>query len=268
MNIIKKRKLPVESIEEVTAQGVPEAVLCCLGSVLRPALSPPPFGWCCFPFSPLRVGLLGLLLLLVVLPSFPSFWWDCLPPPPLGGAAFPHLLKGGVAWFPSSLGGVAFHLSFVVVLLSFTSVGGGAAFLSPLQLGGAAWFLPSLGGVAFPLSTVGSCFVSFGWCCCSNLLSGGVQNKKENMQSKGKFENKWQSGKMKNEDGVDVFLHLFGGAAFLPLPLRSGGLSPLSCWVVLLGLLLLWVVLLSKINKKRCKVKGNLKTVAKWKNEK
>ena len=38
---------------------------------------PPPLGWGCFPSSPLRVGLLGLLLLLVVLPSSPSFGWCC-----------------------------------------------------------------------------------------------------------------------------------------------------------------------------------------------
>ena len=49
----------------------------------------------------------------------------------------------------------------------------------------------------------------------------------------------------------------FGGAAFLP----SVG------WCCLVSSFC-WVVLLSKIKKKRCKVKGNLKTVAKWKNEK
>ena len=31
--------------------------------------------WCCFPSPPLRVGLLGFLLLFVVLPSSPSFGW-------------------------------------------------------------------------------------------------------------------------------------------------------------------------------------------------
>ena len=102
------------------------------------------FAWCLPSFSSFGVGLRSPSLRLggaawspaslgggvafpisfqVILPSFSSFWWDGLPPPPLGGAAFVLLLKGGAAWFPSSLCGVAFLLSFLVVLLSFPSFG-------------------------------------------------------------------------------------------------------------------------------------------------
>ena len=80
---------------------------CCLSSP----------GWgCSFPVLFCWVVLLGPLLLgvvlggvafsissQVVLPSFPSFWWGSLPPPPLNRTTFPHLLKGGGAWFPFSL---------------------------------------------------------------------------------------------------------------------------------------------------------------------
>ena len=113
-------------------------------------------------------------------------------------------------------GGVAFPLSFGVDLPSPPLVG--AFFFSHFLLGGAAWFPFSgwccrffcpFSGTTFLLSSVGwSCLVhSFlGWCfhlfCWVVLLGllpllGGaaVQNQKEKMQSKGKFEN---SGKVAN----------------------------------------------------------------------
>ena len=78
----------------------------------------------------------------------------------------------------------------------------GLLFSPPLLLGGAAWSTPPWGCVA-------SCSVSssFGRCCFFNLLSGGP--------------------------------------AFLPillvgLPSITSNVPPLFCWVVLLGLLLLW----------------------------
>ena len=43
------------------------------------AFSLSPVGWCCFPSPHLRVGPLGPLLLLVVLPSSPSFGWGWFP---------------------------------------------------------------------------------------------------------------------------------------------------------------------------------------------
>ena len=185
-------------------------------------LVPSPLGWCCIatlffawcslPFPPLGWDcvpplfswvLLCLLLLWAVLlfqspfsgPAFSSFWWGGLPSPPLGGAAFFHLLKGGAASFPSSLTAVPFLLSLVVLLPSFPSFGWGCFPFPPLgwgflpsrllgrPLGGVAVFFfsfwwyclppPPVGGAAFRLSSVGWCCLvssSFGPCCFSNLL--------------------------------------------------------------------------------------------------
>ena len=51
----------------------------------------------------------------------------------------------------------------------------------------------------------------FRWCCLPSPSLGGAA---------------WF---LPSLDGVDVFLHLFGGTAFLPLPLGSGAFSPLVC---------------------------------------
>ena len=317
-------------------------------------------GWCCVP--PLG-GVAFPISFQVVLPSFASFWWDCLPSPPLGGAVFSHLLKGGAAWFLPFLGG----LSFVVLLPSFPSFRCGAAFLSSLQLG-PALSPPPLGGVAFPISfqVVLPSFPSsewdyvpllFGWVVLLGffLLRMVLTFFFTCLVVLPSFPSLWEV--------VLVSSLLLGGAAWslasvggvaislsfgVVLPSFPSSVPPLFCWVVLLGLLLLWVVLrfssplawccllsppafplssvgwcclvsccdspllcrraallpvlwvlaaftplffcvvllcfpflqgvvlfsppvgwccFSKTKKKRCNVKGNLKTVAKWKNE-
>ena len=240
-----------------------------LGVVLRPALpalSPPPLlGGVTFPIS-----------FQVVLPSLSSFWWGCLPSPPLGGAAFFHLLKGGAAWFPSSLSGVAFPLSgaafrpllCVVVLCPLSSVG--SRCLVSLLLGGVAFFSSPFGGLPSSPSCGWSCFFPlFSWvvllgfftgrCCFSNLLLCAAAfllllwvGTTFPPSSVG-----WCC--LVHPGGVALF---FGGAAFLPwvgflsplvfllwvvlpffLSFWWDYFSPVFSWVVLLGPLLLGVVL-------------------------
>ena len=116
-----------------------------------------PFGWCCLPslggaaFLPSSVGWCRLvssffwvvLLFCVVLRSFPSLWV---------GLRSPSLMLGGAAWFPSpplSGGGVAFSLSFCVVLPPFASFGWGC--------------VPSLFCWVVLLIVFSS---PWGWCCC------------------------------------------------------------------------------------------------------
>ena len=146
------------------------------------------------------VVLLGPLLLWAVLRCPSLFAWCCLPFPPLVWDYFSPVLLGplllGVVLRPAlspppPLGGVAFSLSFGVVLPSFPSFGwarvpslfGWVVLLGPLLLRvvlrcpsfflrGAAFLFLLWGGTAFPLSSVGSCFVSssFGRSCFSNFL--------------------------------------------------------------------------------------------------
>ena len=198
------------------------------------------------------VVLLGLLLLWVAiplsigveLPYFRSFGcWLRSPSLLLRGVAFlPFLWRvvlfsplrlGGAAWSPPPLGGVAFPLSFCVLVPSCPS--SWWDYFSPrLLLGGAAWSTravlrcfffawcclssPPFGGAAFPRLLLGGAagFSPVGWCCCfsfsfswcclpfpplggvafftCHLLGGvAVQNQKEKMQRKEKFEN---SGKV------------------------------------------------------------------------
>ena len=103
--------------------------------------------------------LLGFFLLWMVLRFFPSpVWWCCLPSPPLGEAAFPpSLLTGGAAWCSPFLGGVAFPISFQVVLPSFSFCCVGLLFSPPLLLGGVAW--STLPWVVLRCSSL------FAWCC-------------------------------------------------------------------------------------------------------
>ena len=104
-----------------------------------------------FSFFPLfsRVVLLGFLLPFGRCCCFSfSFWWCCLPSPPLSGTVFSSpfvgwccFLFGGFAVFPSpvwwcclpspSLSGVAFPLSCLVVLPSFSFLGWCCCFPSP-----------------------------------------------------------------------------------------------------------------------------------------
>ena len=93
--------------------------------------------------SPFLLRFAALLRLLWVLAAFTlsSFAWCCFPFPSFGvGLRSPSLRLGGAAWSPPPSGGVAFPISFQVVLpstFSSTSVG---------------W------------CCLVSCF--FGWCCC------------------------------------------------------------------------------------------------------
>ena len=249
------------------------------------------FGW---------VVLLGFFLLwmvlmffftcLVVLPSFPSLWevvrFTCLL---LGGAAF-------YGWCCDSL-------SFGVELPYFRSFGCWLRSPSPLLRGVVFFSLPLVSG-AFLTSSVGWCCLvssSFGRCCFSSLLfcvllpscpSSGWDYFLPRLLLGGAA---WSTRVV-----LRCFFFLLRGAAFLPsicvspwvvllgfLPLGGVAVSPspvswccllfpplggaaffhLFCWVVLLGLLLLLGGVALKITKKRCKVKENLKTVAKWKNE-
>ena len=211
------------------------------------------------------------------------------------GAAFPpSLLLGGAAWSPASLGGVAIPLSFGVELPSFRSfgyglrspsllVGGAAWFLfffcvvllfllffcvvllsfpflsvvvlfSSLRLGGAALSTPPRGGVAFPISfcVLLPSFPSSGWDYLSPVFCWVV---------------------LLGPLGWCFVFFLLRGAAFLPLHLGGAAFLPSvgwCCWVFLLWVVLLFSLLLfvGVAKKKRRKVKEKLKTVAKWKNEK
>ena len=118
--------------------------------------------------------------------------WGRVPSPPLGGAAFSHLLKGGTAWSPSSLGGVAFPSPFrgaafpPLGVAAFPALLGGAAFLSilwvvvlsPLSSVGSLLGFPQLGGVAvfffLLLLVVLPSSSSCGWSCFSPLQLGGA----------------------------------------------------------------------------------------------
>ena len=114
---------------------------------------PPPVGWCCFPH--LCWVLLGLLLLLVMLPS-PLSLQVVLPisSPSLGRCCFSLLFGGG--------GGACLHFPFV------------SCCVPPPHLGGVT-VLPPFGWCCrSPLS--GWCHRSpspFGWCCRSPLILGG-----------------------------------------------------------------------------------------------
>ena len=116
--------------------------------------------------------------------------------------------------------------------------------------------LDSLGGVAIPLSfgvELPSFRSSGCWLRSPSLLLGGVSF----------LSLHW----------VAFLLPLFGWVVRLgvALPLFFFAWCCLPCpplgWDCIFHLFC-WVVLLSKIKKKRCKVKRNLKTVAKWKIEK
>ena len=90
--------------------------------------------------------LLGFFPLWVVLVfSFSADWWCCIPSPPLGGGAFPVLLGLLFFWwffavFPSSFGGVAFLRLLWVERRSPSLLLGDAAW-SPPSLGGVAFLL-------------------------------------------------------------------------------------------------------------------------------
>ena len=144
---------------------------CCLSSTLRWRLpSVPVLGWV-GPRGLLRAVLLFQSPVQVVLPAFPSSRWGCLPPPPLGSAAwFSPLRLGGAAWStlrcclgspplgprspPPLLGGAAFL---------FPPLGSGA--FSPLVCWVALLGFPPLGGVAF-------FFFSLWWYCLPLSSSG------------------------------------------------------------------------------------------------
>ena len=160
------------------------------------------------------------------------FGWCCCPFHPFGSGAFLIFSVGWCCLVSSSSGQCCFSISC------------GGAFLLLLWVGQRSPPL-LLGGVAFPISSqvVLPSFPSFGVeLLFSHLLLGVC----------------WV---------VLLFFPLLLHAAAFPFFLVVADFLPLL-WVVLPGLLLLLVVLLSKINKKRRKVKGNLKTLAKWKNEK
>ena len=231
--------------------------------------------------------LLGFLLLCAVLLFSSLFAGCCLPSLRLGGAAFTlssdgwcclvsffgwccrffcffggtAFLLSSVGWCclvhsrpassPPPLGSVAFPISFQVVIPSFSSSGWGPRSPPPL-LGGAAILHLLL--VVVPLSSVGSrSLVSLHWVVSAFLPLLWVGSRFPPL--------------------------LLGGAAWSPASLGGVALS-LSFFCVMLpsfpsfgvGLyffhLFCWVVLLSKIKKKRCKGKRNVKTVAKWKKEK
>ena len=136
----------------------------------------------------------------------------CVVLPSFVGLRFPSLRLCGAAWSPPPLGGVAFPISFSLLLPSFPS---------------------PLGGTTYPPSSVGWCCLvhsSFGRCCFSNLLPGGAAF-------------------LPLQRSLSL---LFGGAAWSPaslggvaIPLSFGVELPsfrslgrgrvrrLSCWVVL-----------------------------------
>ena len=207
----------------------------------------------------------------VLLPSFPS----CVPP-----------------------------LFCCVVLLGFLLLWVVLRF-HPLLLGGAAFLSLPVGGGVFLLSSVGWCgLVSFGRCCFSNLLSGGAASSSSGWGCFFPLLFFWVvllgfpfSGFSPSAfarccfpfpplGGGICFLSsvgwcclvsssfgccfsdiLSGGPTFLPFLFVGAAFLPSSGWYCLVSSFC-WVVLLSKIKKKRRKVKGKLKTLAKWKKEK
>ena len=249
-------------------------VRCCLVSFGRCwcCLVSSSVGWCCFPFSRLGSGAFSPLVCWVALLGFSpwggvavlsfSFSWCCFPSPPLGGAAFspssdaccclpspPAFPLSSVAWcclvscffgwcccFPSLVWWCCFPPLLSVVLLGPLFLRG-VAFLSILWVV-ALFFSRLLGRAAW--------FFSMGWCCCSFILLFMVLPS---------FAS----------SGWSCFFTIFFWVVLLSF---TSCVPPLFCWLVLLGLMLLWVVLLSKVKKKRRKVKGKLKTLAKWKKEK
>ena len=169
-------------------------------------LFPPPLAWCCLPSPPLG-GRVPHLPCWVVLLSFPSFQlWCFLPSRPLGRAARFSSIGQCCFFFSSPFGGIAF-LPLLWVGLLFPR----------LLLGGAAWFPPPLGGVAF-------------------LLSFGVE-----LLSFRSFE--WAAFHLSSDGWCCLVSFSFAWCCPSSPPFGKWCLSPLSCWVVLLGLLLLWVVL-------------------------
>ena len=228
------------------------------------SLPPPPLGWDAFSPVFCWVVLLGFLLAfrwcccfsfscLVVLPSFSSFGWGhFITRLQLGGVVwFPPslwvvllfflLLLGGAAWSPPSLALFSSPFTWcclVSSLFGWSLLFGGAAFhhlhwvvarFPCLLLGGAAWsppsfwvvllffllllvgcsfitssFVPSLSGVAFPL-----------------LLRGAA----------------WSPPPF---GGVAVFPFPVWWCCLPSPPLGGTALSPVFCWVVLLGILLPW----------------------------
>ena len=202
------------------------------------ALPPPPLGGVLggYAFSLVFcwVVLVGLLLISVVywvdlLSPLSSVGWCCfasssfgwctgwicflpclllggaaLPPPPLWICFLPCLLLGGAGWPPPPLGGVLGGSAFSLVFCW-------VVLLCLLLLWVVYWV-----DLLSPLSSVG-------WCCFASSSFG------------------WCTGWI-------CFLPclLLGGAAWPPPPLGGvlGGsaFSLVFCWVVLVGLLLLWVV--------------------------
>ena len=240
-NVEKSTKNPKKWKSTTTPDFLKDCLVrCCLVSSFFGwcCCFPSPVWWCCFPSPPLGEAAFPPSLLMGGAAWCPLFWgcccFDplpfarcCFPFHPLGSGAF-LLCWCGAAWFlPSSLSGVAIHLSFGVELNSFSSFRCGLRSPS-LLMGGAAWFLfffwrwcccfsSSFAWCCFPLSPLrsGACLTSsiwvvlldlFGWCCSSNLLSGGaaflpsgaawsdvaVRNQTEMTQSEGKLKKPWQ----------------------------------------------------------------------------
>ena len=149
------------------------------------------FLWCCCFWSPPPLGgVASPISFQVVLPSFPSFVWGCVP---LNRVAFSALLFGGAARFPllwvvlpafSSSGWSCFSTFFWSVLLGFflwvvflffLVLLPGACCLSSPPLGTAASFISCVGWccLVFLLWVVLLFPSSFPWCCLPFRPSGG-----------------------------------------------------------------------------------------------
>ena len=260
-----------------------------IGVVLRPALPTiafltPPWVELLFPIFFYVVVLPSFpFLLWVVLPSFPSFGWGCFPFPLLGWCCL-------VSFF---FGWCCFSLSFGVVLPSFPSFGWWCVppilLLFPIFCGAALvsllwvvllfpwWdFLPFWVGpplwveLLFFIFWIGwCCLVSFffGWCCFSTLrcclpsppLCSGAFSPLVCWVAQLGFPPLGGFAALSSPP--------FGGAA-VPPPFLGGAVF--SHLKGLLASFFCWVVLLSKIKKKRCKVKEIWKQwqSGKMKNEK
>ena len=225
-----------------------------LGGTTFPSSS---VGCCCLPYPP-AFPLSSVAWCCLV--SF-FFGWCCDSPLLWRGAAFLPLLWAGPRSQPLMLGGCCFpfppfgwwcfllSLFGWVVLLGLLLLWKVLLFQSPFRW--CCFPSPPLGGAAFHPS-------SAGWCCLVSLF--------------------WAA--------LLFFLLLLGGAAWFPsslggvpfpisfqvvLPsfrffLVGAAFLPSSGWYCLVSSFC-WVVLLSKIKKKRRKVCGKLKTLAKWKKE-
>ena len=233
--------------------------------------------WRCFPLF-LRgaawfLPSLGGLSCLEVLPSIPSIGWGCFFPCLLLGF-FPLwvvlLFSFSCCWVVLLgllllLGGVAFPLSFCVVLLGLLLPWR----CIPLPLRGAAWFLNSLGGLSClvvlpssPLLGVAAFSHVFCWvvllgfllpCRCFPLLFRGAAWFVPSLGGLSclvvlpSFSSFWWDcfiprlllGGAASPLGwcCCFFLLLLGGAAWSPLSFGWCCCFSFSCWVVLLGLL-------------------------------